>query len=273
MSDPSILGAGLSHHHALLAAYTVAMLAWDRVARRLASLWPATAGAAFLRPWREVGFFFLAVAGVLLIGQLYTRDWLLPAQGALGEITDAANQLIIFAPLLVLPLLRRRGIAGQTPDARVVLTTMWLPTRRVWARALVGLVLSLVAMLVFTSVRSGSDAFTAVLPRVYHPDNFSYLVQVFCEDVAIAIGFVRLRAAAGLARAIVLVAVLFAAAHIPALVAGGAAFGELSGLVLDAGLGVLVLFFLQRSADVWWFVWVHFALDMMQFHAGPGAAL
>jgi hypothetical protein len=174
--------------------------------------------------------------------------------------------------VLVLPLVLRRGIGSGTPDAGVVLSTMWLPARRVWARVLVGLVLSVVAMLVFTSVRSGSDALVDVVPRVYHPTNFSYLVQVFCEDVAIAIGFVRLRAAAGLARAIVLAAVLFAAAHIPALVAGGAALGDMAGLVLDAGLGVLVLFFLQRSADVWWFVWVHFALDMMQFHAGPGAA-
>jgi hypothetical protein len=235
------------------------MLAWDRVARRLASLWPTPATVTFARPRREVGFFLLAVVGVLLVGQLYTRGWLLPSIGLLAEITDAVNQLIIFAPVLVLPLLLRRGIGSGMPDAGVVLSTMWLPARRVWARVLVGLVLSVVAMLVFTSVRSGSDALVDVVPRVYHPTNFSYLVQVFCE-------------AAGLARAIVLAAVLFAAAHIPALVAGGAALGDMAGLVLDAGLGVLVLFFLQRSADVWWFVWVHFALDMMQFHAGPGAA-
>jgi len=260
MSDASILGHGLSHHYALLVAYALTMLCWDRVARRVGGLWPTPAPISFAHPWREVGFFLLALVFVLGIGQLFVHRWLLPSRGVLAPLIDAVNQLLIFAPVVALPLVRRQGWESA-----------WLPSGRVWARVLAGIALSLVAALVFTSVRSGSDPFVDVVRQVYHPKNLGNWVQVLCEDVAIAILFVRLRAALGLRRTIVAVAVLFAAAHIPALLATGATLGELAGLVLDAGLGVMVLFFLQRAGDVWWFWWVHFAMDMMQFYAVPGA--
>ena len=94
------------------------------------------------------------------------------------------------------------------------------------------------------------------------------LVQVFCEDVAIAILFVRFQAAIGLRRTLILVACLFAAVHIPTMMEKGASPAELASLIMDAGLGVAVLFVAQRSADVWSLWGVHFAMDMMQFYAG-----
>lgn len=90
-------------------------------------------------------------------------------------------------------------------------------------------------------------------------------MQVLLEDIAIAILFVRFRSVLGLRIVIVLVAVLFAAGHIPSLVAEEAIFNELLSLILDAGLGVVVLLVVQRSADIWWFWCVHFAMDMMQY--------
>jgi hypothetical protein len=288
MGDDSIVGVGLPHRYALFVAYAIVMLVWGRVARRLPSLWPQPTPAGFARPWREVGFYFAALAVVLLVGQLYVRQGLIPAHGPLEPVLDAANQFLIFTPVLALPFVRRRALVvegadrGTTgaaappaavPATRAVLAGMWLPTRRVWARAAVGAVLSLIAILVFTSVRSGSDPFVDVSARVFHPRNLGNFVQVLCEDVAIAVLFVRVRAALGLWRTIAVVAVFFAAAHIPVLVAGGAALGELAGLVADAGLGAMVLYFVQRSADVWWFWWIHFAMDMMQFHAVPGETL
>jgi hypothetical protein len=51
------------------------------------------------------------------------------------------------------------------------------------------------------------------------------------------------------------------------MVVTGASLPDLARLVLDAGLGVVVLFIAQRSADVWWLWCVHFAMDMMQFVA------
>jgi hypothetical protein len=272
VADDTILGAGLSHHYALFVSYAIAMLAWGRIARRSGSLWATPATFGFARPRREMGVFAAALLLVLAIGQLFARDLLLPARGVPDPVVDAANQLLIFAPIIALPFVRRRALFTEAgpADARSVFASMWLPLDRVWARLLTGGALSLVAVLVFTSVRSGSDAFVQVVARVYSPSNLGHWTQVFCEDIAIAVLFVRVRTLLGLWRTIAGAAVLFAAAHVPALVAGGASPGELAGLALDAALGVMVLYFVQRSADVWWFVWVHFALDMMQFHAVPG---
>jgi hypothetical protein len=75
----------------------------------------------------------------------------------------------------------------------------------------------------------------------------------------------------GLWATILLVAILFAAGHIPVMVVTGASLWELARLALDAGLGVVVLFIAQRSADVWWLWCVHFAMDMMQFVAAMPA--
>jgi hypothetical protein len=181
------------------------------------------------------------VAGVtvLAIGQLYLREWLLPkAPGLLGGVADACNQILIFSPLFLLLALRRHS-----------LRTAWLPIDRVWLRILVGTVLALSSILVFTMARSESDHWLVVVRRVYQPQNLSHLVQVFLEDVAIAILFVRFRSAIGLRSTIALVAILFAVSHVPSLLADGAGITELAGLVLDAGLAVVVLSVVQQRAN------------------------
>lgn len=247
----------MEHHYALLAGYASALAGWTLATRLLPSLWPRREPPTFARPWHEIGFALIAVAGVLGVGQLYVRGWLLPAvEGRSGVALDAVNQVVIFAPLFLLLLVRRQP-----------LETAWLPGDRIWARVGIGLLLALLAVLVFSVTRSGSRSWLELLPDVYHPRNLSHLVQVLCEDVAIAILFVRFRAALGTASTIGIVAGLFALGHVPALLAGGATLDECARLVLDAGLAVLVLCVLQRSADVWWFWCVHFAMDMMQFHA------
>jgi hypothetical protein len=251
----------VSHHYALLISYGVALLGWLAAARALPRLWIRPDAPTFRHPWVEIGLTMVAGALVLVIGQLYLRQWLLPAApGFLGRVADACNQIIIFSPLLLLLALRRHS-----------LRTAWLPLDRVWLRIIVGIVLALVSILVFTMARADSDHWLAVVRRVYHPQNLSHLVQVFLEDVAVAILFVRFRAAIGLRRTIALVAILFALSHIPSLLADGAGIAELTGLLLDAGLAVVVLSVVQRSADIWWFWSIHFALDMMQFYAVPAA--
>jgi hypothetical protein len=255
MTD-TIWGAGLSHRYALLVAYLLVLLCWDRIARRNATLWPSRDEMFFARPWIEVVFFAVALLAVLAIGQLYQRHWLLPTDGAAGQVFEAINQILIFSPVLALPAIRRHGWESA-----------WLPLDRVWLRMLFGVILSAIAILVFTSVRSGSAPFVDVIRDVYHAKNLGNFAQVFCEDVAIAILFVRMRAAMGLMRSLIIVAVLFAAAHIPAMLSAPIGVDEVLGLIADAGLTIVVLYFLQRSADVWWFCWVHFTMDMMQFYA------
>jgi hypothetical protein len=83
---------------------------------------------------------------------------------------------------------------------------------------------------------------------------------------------VRFASALGSRRTVLIVAVLFALAHIPAMLSGGATIASFGHLGWDVGLAVGVLAVLQRSGDIWWFWMVHFALDMMQFYAVPGGA-
>ncbi|MCI0381319.1 MAG: hypothetical protein L0215_27350 [Gemmataceae bacterium] len=246
----------VSHHVALLIGYGTALAAWLLVARVFPGLWPRQDAVAFAHPWREVGWALLAVLCVIGIGQLYVRNWRLPTSGPWGPLLEAVNQLLIFSPILALPFLRGHG-----------LRTAWIPTNRLWARLPIGLALAALAIAAFTLVRQDSDSWLEVYPRVYQPKNLGYLVQVFCEDVAIAVLFVRFRAAIGLYGTIVFVACLFAAAHIPTMVAKGTSLEELARLLLDAGLGVGVLLVAQRSADVWWLWSVHYAMDMMQLYA------
>jgi hypothetical protein len=246
----------VAHHYALLVGYGAAVGGWLVVTRLFPTLWPRRDAVTFPSPWKEVAWACAGALGVLAIGQLYVRGWLLPSGGPLAPLVEAGNQLLIFSPMLAVPLLRRHG-----------LRTAWLPVDRLWARLLVGLALAALAIRAFTLVRPGSDNWLAVYPRVYQPRNVGLAVQVLCEDLAIAILFVRFRAAVGLRGTVVLVAGLFAAAHVPSMVATGATVGDLARLALDAGLGVIVLFIAQRSADVWWLWCVHFAMDMMQYHA------
>lgn len=260
MNGPTMFGNGLSHHGALLVGYLLALIVWDRIARRQPNLWPASDAPGFAHPWRELGYCALGILAVIGVGQLYTRHWLLPTNDTTAtQPLEAVNQLLIFSPLLALPLIRRQGFRS-----------MWLPMHRVWQRVLIGLVISLIAMLAFVNLRAGAERWIDVVREVYHPQNLGNLVQVLCEDVAIAIVFVRMRAALGLLWSVLLVAVLFAAAHIPAMLSTGASLNDILDLAMDAGLGIVVLYFLQRSGDVWWFWLLHFAMDMMQFYAVPG---
>ena len=246
----------MDHHQALLVGYAVGLLGWLGVARVYGRPWSKRQSPSFAQPWREVAFAILACGAVVAVGQAFVHGYLLKAQGSFEQLIKAINQIIIFSPIFLLLAIRRQG-----------LDTAWLPLDRVWQRLLVGLVLALSAILAFTLTRAGSDNWLTVLPRVYSLKNLSFAVEVFCEDMAIAILFVRFQAAMGALLSIVLVSVLFAAAHLPTLIALGVPVGGTVFLFLDAGLGMLALTVLRRSQDIWWFWCVHFAMDMMQFDA------
>lgn len=247
-----------SHYHALVIGYGVALIGWFLAVRVIPSLWPQREASSFSQPWFEVLWAIVSVIGVLLVGQLYTRGWLLPDLGSFEILIEACNQILIFSPILFLLAIRRHPLSSA-----------WLPVDKVWTRLAIGLTLALIAIFAFTIARTASDSWLMVVPRVYHPKNFGLLVQVLLEDITIAVLFVRFRAVLGLRVVIALVAVLFAAGHIPALITSGATLHELSSLILDAGLVVAVLSVVQRSADIWWFWCVHFAMDMMQFYTVP----
>lgn len=248
------------HYPPLVVAYLVALGGWILASRFLSSVWPREAERFFFSfSWGEFGIALLGALGVLVMGQLWTRGIRLPDEGALGPVLGAINQALIFTPILLVPVLRRQPW-----------TTAWLPRPRITIRLLVGLVLASLAVTVYSLLRDGAEEPWVLFGRIWRYENIDEMVQVFLEDLTIAILFVRLAGAIGARWATVTVACLFAAGHIPALVSQGATWSELAGLLRDAGTGVAVILVLQRSRDVVWFWCIHFCLDMTQFAVVSG---
>lgn len=244
----------LSHYWALLLSYSSALAAWYLIFRLFPGLWMPVPACIYSWPWAEVGWALVAAVATIAVGQAYTRHWLFHPSGSLAPLIESVDQALIFSPFLLLLLLRR-----QPPSSA------WIRTDRILARILIGLALALLAIRVFLIVRAGHDGFLAVVARVYSLGNLGYAVQVLLEDIAIAILLVSLGAALRLKWAVLLTAALFAAGHIPALLTTGAPLRELANLVFDFGLAAGAIAALQRSADIWWFWCIHFAMDMMQF--------
>lgn len=247
------------HYAPLVIAYLVALGGWLLASRVLPAIWPIEPAAKFERPWREFGIAVVAGIGVLAMGQLWSRGIRFPEQGALGPLLGSVNQVLIFAPILLVPVLRRQPW-----------TSAWLPRARLGTRLLVGVLLAGFAVTAYSLLRDGADEPWLLLGRIWRYEHVDKMVQVLLEDLAIAIVFVRLAAAVGSRWATVVVACLFASGHIPAMMSQGATWFELAGLLRDAGLGVVVILVLQQSRDVVWFWCVHFCLDMTQFAAISG---
>lgn len=245
------------HYAALFAGYSAALVAWLGLGRLAPTLWPVPSPPIFSRPGRELAFALVAVVATLGIGALYTGGLLLPATSRVRPALDVFNQILIFSPFLILLLIRRHPLA-----------TAWLPACHVFLRVVSGIGLACVALAVYAAVRADAIPYPQLLSRVYDPRNVSFLAQVLLEDIAVAVIFVRLRALVGTAWALGLTAILFAAGHIPAILAAGFTAADIAGLAASIGLTVACLAVLQRSADVWWFWGVHFAMDMTQFFAG-----
>jgi hypothetical protein len=206
----------------------------------------------------------LAAVAVIGIGQLYQRGIRLPTAGPWGDLAEVINQLCIFLPIILLPRLR-----GQPYH------TAWLPATGIAPRMAWGVLLAILSVIVFTLVRAGSSPFWVVLPNMLHLESVPMVVQVFCEDMVIAIVAVRLAAALPRGEMVValLVGALFTAGHIPAMAAQGVQLQEMALLLLDAALGFGIILVLQRGRDIWWFFWVHTAMDLTQFSRISGVGM
>jgi hypothetical protein len=246
---------------ALFAGYAAAVASWFAIDRLFPGLWRQSRLPTFSHPWREVLAALLAAGGVLLLGQLWLRGVRLPIEGTAGTLTESLNQVLIFSPFFVLLLLRHQPME-----------TALIPMHRLGSRLLVGVLIALMALGVHLVVRRafGEDVF--LFPRILQFRNLDEAVQVLLEDIAIAIFLVRFAAAMGSKTTIACVAALFAAGHIPAMVAQGASSAELAGLARDVLLGVMVLGTILRSRDIVWFWPVHLVMDLTQFSQVMGVA-
>jgi hypothetical protein len=249
------------HYWGLMVGYATAMCAWAAQSRVCRRLWPASAGPTFARPGIELGFAGLALLGIILLGMLYGAGICLPSRGPLGPVLESLNHIIIFSPMIAMLFWRKQSAASA-----------WLPTDRVRTRLAVGVISAIAGLAMFSLVRTGADPFWQVLPRLVRYNHLPHFVQVFLEDVSIAVLFVRLSA---LLRREWLLAIivggLFSAAHAPTLFVQGVGLSEMGYLLADFVLGTGIVFVLQRSRDIWWFFPVHFVMDMTQFSPVSGA--
>mgnify|MGYP001609212924 FL=1 len=243
----------MNHSAVLAISYSLVCGLWLGLSRAL-PYWQHPVRCAFERPWRELGLALAAAVAVVGLGQLWSHGVRVPGGGPWEPFAESVNQLIIFSPILFLPVVRRQG----QPSA-------WLPPDAALPRLGIGLGLALVALTLYAGLETGAPSWIATLSRVFRPRNAPYAVQVLAEDIALAVVVVRLAAALGAGRAILITAALFAAGHLPSLMSAGASGAELVGLVRDFGLTAIVLGSAWRGADVLWLWPVHFALDMTQF--------
>jgi hypothetical protein len=241
------------HYISLIAAYGTGIALWLLANQLFKSLWADKKVIAFEKPWLEFIYSIIAVVVILGIGQLYLRDLLIPNNGNL--VIDTINQILIFSPTIFLILIRKQSIE-----------TIWLSKSKIFLRLFIGLLIAISSLLVYWLIRKNAPSFESILANTYHYKNISHLAQVFMEDITIALIFVRLSAWIGNYRAIFIVAILFAAGHIPSLLFNDFAVTELGSLFLDSFIGVAILSVVSKSKDVWWFFMLHFALDMSQYY-------
>lgn len=242
-----------SYYLYLYPAYAFGLLAWHFTQHRQV-LTSVPDSSEYTRPALEFSFVVAAIVGVILMGQLYQQGYLLTANDYWRPLKESINQLIIFAPILLLVPLRRQPW-----------TSAWIPTHGRAISILKGLAIALVAILIHLALRGSLSEVGSVLLDVYHPKQLHLMVQVLLEDIAIAICFVRFQQWVGGKRAIIIVGVLFAAAHIPAMLSENFEASQLIGLALDAGLAISALWILSRYENILWFWMLHYAMDMMQF--------
>lgn len=241
----------MSNYVGLYLGYGVAIaLAWAVLSWRPALIsGPDT--PVVPRKWLELSLYLLAVAGVIVMGQLWVRGVRLPETNILNR---SANQLMIFAPILLLIAFRPYPLLRS-----------FLPPSKAISGLIAGIGLGVLAVSVLLVTRYGTEAILPGLADVYSPGHAHHFVQVFLEDLAIAALLTRVLAVAGTRITVVLVATLFAAAHIPAFLSLGIAPEALWSLVLDTGLGILVLGAIIHSRSIWWFFPLHAGMDMTQF--------
>jgi len=243
----------LSDYFYLYLAYGVAIGSWYTYTRQTEnkSEYPSP---SLKRPGLEFAFGLIAACLTIGIGQLYLKGLLLPNFAQIGFLTEAINQLLIFSPFGLLLIFR-----GQS------LETAWYPKEGKGRSIGVGLLIALLTLCIFLVTKGRTATFFKDLCFIYSYQNLPELVQVFAEDFAISLLLYRLMAWIGPKRAIVGIAVLFAAAHIPAMLSKGVGVENFTGLLFDATLGFLVLHFVAKSRNFLWFWMIHFAMDMTQF--------
>ncbi|HKI79489.1 MAG TPA: CPBP family glutamic-type intramembrane protease [Ignavibacteriaceae bacterium] len=243
-----------SHYLSILSGYAISAILWFVIYNFYPSTWNREK-IHFKRPAFE--FTLAIIAGIIIIGigQLYIHNMLIPNDG--NVLIDSLNQILIFSPVIILVVIRKQS-----------LDSLWLPTSNIGIRLIVGILLANISLFFYWITRTDANNFFVMIIEIFRYQNLSHFVQVFMEDITIALIFVRLSSWIKLKWTLVIVSALFAAGHIPNLLANDVTLLQLSYLLVDTIIAILILSAVSKSRDIWWFVIVHFVMDMTQYYGG-----
>ncbi|MDA1372887.1 MAG: hypothetical protein O2971_19330 [Proteobacteria bacterium] len=245
----------MDHYIGLIAAYAVVTCLRLGLLRLKPELIPVPALQPCSYPGRELVYLVLTVVVIIGIGQFYTAGMLLPRTANWEWLTEALNQVFIFSPVLLFLLLIKPAPVS-----------LYLVHEQLGQRFALGLGLALCALIVFWLATPADLNIVQLLGPLSDPDNLDFPVQVFFEDLLIAMFLARCSQLISPRWTIVLVASLFAAAHIPAFLAQGDAPAELLSLLADTALGIMVLGSIILTRDFIWIFPVHVVMDSTQLH-------
>jgi hypothetical protein len=197
-----------------------------------------------------------AAAGILLLGAVYRQGWLLPTDSSsLGRLFWSVDNLIIFSPIAAVLIARRQG-----PET-IFLSS--LSPARLAEKVALGIGLGVLAVSIYLALRAQIAELPEIVVASVAPDKMSNFLPIFLEGVAVAFGFVRFRWLVGMAAALIVPSVLFAAAHIPGQLAEDRALFHIAAFfVFNTALATAILWTVQRSRDVIWIGMAHYLMDI-----------
>jgi membrane protease YdiL (CAAX protease family) len=161
--------------------------------------------------------------------------------------------LLIFSPVFVIPLLRRQSFE-----------TIYLSSRKLGAKILIGIALGLLSVAVFYFARGEPAQLLDWAARAADPRLFvKYFLAVFLEGVALAFLLVRVKWALGLWPALLIPSILFALGHVPKSIDAGDSLGTIAAFcVINTALVTAILYVVQKSRDVIWLGIPHYMMDI-----------
>jgi hypothetical protein len=205
------------------------------------------------RPNLDLLLVLVAGGAIFLLGWAYRAGWLLPTgSSVLGRIGWLVDNCIIYSPIAFVLAVRRQGTR-----------TVFLSTRRLGEKFLLGLALGVIAVTLYGALRGEIAEVPGYLISAPAADKAVDFLPVFLEGVALAFAFVRLRWRVGVAAAIAIPSVLFAAAHVPGQIEAGR---DLAHIVVffafNTVLPAAILWTVAQSRDVVWIGLVHYLMDI-----------
>ena len=234
-------------------AYLAACGGWLLAHRLRSSWWPPRTALRTDRRWLDLAAVFVAAVLVLGLGEVWRSGWLLPsAAGWLGDLLWQCNNVIIYAPIVGLLVVRRQSTR-----------TVYLSADGLPVKLAAGAVFAVLGVLVFLVLRGDPGRLPGVLIESVRAKNLRNFLPVFLEGVAIAMMYVRMRWAFGQWPALLGPGMLFAAAHIPRQIESGLGPPEMiASFAVTSGIVFAVLYTLERSRDVIWIGIVHYVMDV-----------